>query len=532
MVLTMELSNESRTFIETLYEVLSPLSSPTPIYYITNDKSYIEVKSLKGKAKVLKKNSTEITAFDILVASLFLPDVNILFEGITGVGKSFITELFFRSLFGDEGFVIDRSNFNPFVESSILSTFIQTKLVDKIPKQFIDYDKAKTVCAFFIEEVNRREVNDLLTLLDKVLILDGSRVNLGLPYKTEDGEDALKKIIIIGSQNPDDVEHGTFENDIAEDNRFLKINFPNAIFEAGTTQLLVKKPTNSFNLFWNTYKEKLEVNGVDWKNLYIKATDLPQDVFKLTDDQREFLDFMISYLSTTPMDEVNRNMELAKDCGMELQFNLREDEFLAKITDLQNSLRYKVVRRDLNKITNFIRLVALIRSIKRKDFTPEITLEDVASSIGVLLEGRTVNLKDNLMFDFVNDSIKSYAELKERYNAEEHQSIREMVLSKALKNYASNSYNMDIFYSTITNLVTKFSENTYVKPALVVFNSRIVADLLLFKQFCTDYQEKLLDSLHASNARDQLSAFFSNNFSTLPSIYANRLGWLVNDFAL
>ena len=89
----MKLSNESQKFIETLYEVLSPLSSPTPIYHITHDKSYIEVKSLNGKGKVLKQNSTEITAFDILVASLFLPDVNILFEGITGVGKSFITEL-------------------------------------------------------------------------------------------------------------------------------------------------------------------------------------------------------------------------------------------------------------------------------------------------------------------------------------------------------------------------------------------------------------------------------------------------------
>ena len=174
----------------------------------------------------------------------------------------------------------------------------------------------------------------------------------------------------------------------------------------------------------------------------------------------------------------------------------------------------------------------MVRSIKRKDFVPEITLEDVASSVGVLLEGRTVNLQDNVMFDFVNDAIKSYNELKQRYNAEEHESIKEMVLSKALKNYSSNSFNMDIFYSTITNLVTKFSENTYVKPALVVFNSRIVADLLLFRQFCQDYQEDLIDILHSSNQREGLSGYYRNNFSILPSIYANRLGWLVHDFSL
>ena len=276
----------------------------------------------------------------------------------------------------------------------------------------------------------------------------------------------------------------------------------------------------------------MEADSADWRSLYIEATDLPENVFKIADDQREFLDFIISYLSTNPTNEVQRNVELIKDCGMDLQFNLREDEFLAKVIDLQNSLRYKIVRRDLNKLTNFIRLVALVRSIKRRDYVPEITLEDVASSVGVLLEGRTVNLRDNVMFDFVNDAIKSYNELKQRYNAGEHESIREMVLSKALKNYSSNSFNMDIFYQTITDLVTKFSANTYVKPALVVFNSRIVADLLIFRQFCKDFEEQLLDILHSSNSREGLGTYYRDNFSFLPSIYANRLGWLVHDFAL
>ena len=79
----MKLEDNSIKFIETLYEVLSPLSSPTAIYAIKTDKDYIEVKSLNGKGKVIKPNSIEINAFDILVASLSLPDVNILFEGIT-----------------------------------------------------------------------------------------------------------------------------------------------------------------------------------------------------------------------------------------------------------------------------------------------------------------------------------------------------------------------------------------------------------------------------------------------------------------
>jgi hypothetical protein len=528
----MQLQDKSIKFIETLYEILNPLSSPTPIYHIIHDPNYVQVSSLNGKAKVIKSGATEINAFDILVASLFLNDINILFEGITGVGKSFITESFFRGLFGDSGFVIDRSNFNPFVESSILSTFIKTKLVDKIPQQYIDFDKAQNIGAFFVEEVNRREVNDLLTLLDKVIMLDGKRVNLGLPYKNTKGIESLKKIIIIGSQNPDDTEHGTFENDIAEDNRFLKIPFPNAVFEAGTSQLLINKAVNLHETFWNRYKEVIEDKSSNWKDLYIQSTELPENSFKLANDQREFLDFMISYISTNPSSEVQRNMELIKDCGLELTFNLREDEFLAKVTDLQSSLRYKIVRRDINKITNFIRLVSLIRSIKRKDFTPELTIEDVASSIGVLLEGRTVNLRDNVMFDFVNDSLKSYLELKQRFNAESSEGIREMVLSKALKNYSSNSFNIDIFYSTITNLVTKFSENTFVKPALVVFNSRIIADLLLFKQFCEDNAESILETLHSSNQRDGLSKYFKNQFAYMPSIYANRLGWLVHDFEL
>ncbi|MHA2365788.1 MAG: hypothetical protein ACXAC7_17655, partial [Candidatus Hodarchaeales archaeon] len=104
----MNLSTATRIFIETIYETLRPLYSPTPIYEINQSENYVEVNFLNGKSNLTNGSSLEITAFDILVSSLILDDVNILFEGITGVGKSYVTDVFFQSIFSPSRFYIDR----------------------------------------------------------------------------------------------------------------------------------------------------------------------------------------------------------------------------------------------------------------------------------------------------------------------------------------------------------------------------------------------------------------------------------------
>ena len=74
-------------FIESLYETLDGVVSPTPYMEITEGDK-VDVAFLDGKGRLPKPNSTEITCLDVDVASLFFDDFNILREGVTGIGKT------------------------------------------------------------------------------------------------------------------------------------------------------------------------------------------------------------------------------------------------------------------------------------------------------------------------------------------------------------------------------------------------------------------------------------------------------------
>ncbi|MHA1991600.1 MAG: hypothetical protein ACW981_13370 [Candidatus Hodarchaeales archaeon] len=536
------LPDKTILFAETLYDLLRPLYSPTPIYEVNQAEEFIEVTFLNGKSKLATSSSLEITAFDILVASLFLEDVNILFEGITGVGKSYVTDLFFQSLFSEKSFYIDRANINPFVESSVLTPFFTTILEKNIPKQYINEAQAKSIGAVFVEEVNRREINDLLSLLDKKLVLHGKRTDLGIMVQKDNSRDKLlKKVIVIGSQNPlESTAPGSAqENDIAEDNRFLKIPFPNVVAESGSGQVQFSHNSPIHESFWDEYKKRIEIKfdkdeDIDpkhqsWQELYVEATDLETFAFELSFTQREFIDLMLSYIISNPKIEVERQQSIVNQVNppLDLKFHLREDEMLQKVVDVQTSLKYPIVRRDLNKIVNFSKLVSLIRSVKQKSYTPVIGLADIVSSFGVLLESRKIEIVETSMFDYVNDAYQSYERLLNNYKATGNKSIRELTLSKAINNYLNTEKDLEIFQNTLRSLAEKNGSNHYPNPSMSVFNAKLVTDFMILEQFSRDYQEDCITALNSSSPRKALSEMYNNKLATLSSIYVNRLHWLV-----
>ncbi|OLS21322.1 MAG: hypothetical protein HeimC3_36390 [Candidatus Heimdallarchaeota archaeon LC_3] len=534
-------------FVETMYDLLRPLYSPTPIYEVNQAEEYVEVTFLNGKSNLATNSRLEITAFDILVASLFLEDINILFEGITGVGKSYVTDLFFQTLFSEKSFYIDRANVNPFVESSVLTPFLTTILEKNIPKQYINEAQAKSIGAVFVEEVNRREINDLLSLLDKKLVLHGKRTDLGIMMQKADSKVMLlKKIIIIGSQNPvESTAPGSAqENDIAEDNRFLKIPFPNAVAESGSGQLQFSHTTSLHEDFWQEYKARIEKKidkeevkepiSQSWHELYVEATDLKSFSFDLSFTHREFIDLMLSYIKSNPKTEVDRHQSIINQVNpsLDLKFHLREDEMLQKIVDVQISLKYPIVRRDLNKIVNFSKLVALIRSIKQKSYNPVIDLADIVSSFGVLLEGRKIEIIETSMFDYVNDALQSYKRLLTNYKVKGNRSIREMVLGKAINNYMNSGKNLEVFQNTLRSLAEKNGSNHYPNPSMSVFNAKIVTDFMILEQFSRDYKNECITALNSPSPRTSLSEIYTNKLASLASIYVNRLHWLVETFSI
>lgn len=523
-----KLKQESVAFVESLYEVLRPQYSPTVIYEVRKRDNYVEVSFLNGQSRIPDPDGFEITVFDILVASLFLEEMNVLFEGITGTGKTFVTDLFFQAVFGEVGFHVERTNYNLFVESSVLKPFITTKLENNIPTQLINHDRTRSLGAIFVEEVNRRELNDLLALLDKKLVLAGDQAELGVPYpKSKD----LKKIIVVSSQNPRDAAHSQVrENDIAEDNRFLKIPFPNAVDEAGSGQYMFsRRDPKRHDQLWEHYLGKIEGSG-NRLELFADATDMRTFHFELNPVMREFVDLMLSYISKDPTVEVERNNQLVQSCGIELDVPIRDDDFLAKVLEVHAALKYPIVRRDVNKIMNFAKLIAFVRSIKQKEFSPAISLVDLVSSFGVLLEGRKVEIADVSMFDFVNDALQSYERLRDNYKTKPNQSARELILEKAINNFVNTGKKIEIFRSTLEDLASKNASMPFALPAMSVFNSRVVADVVVLSQCSRAYEDDFLSALNSATPRTALGKFYSSKLAEFSSIFVHRLNWLVEEF--
>src|SRR3989338_9374091 len=133
--------NLRKEFISTLYQTLDGVVSPTPYLEIAEGKN-IDVKFLNGKARLPMPNTTEVTVLDIDVASLFFDNFNILYEGVTGVGKTYTSDALFDTIFGSDGHYTVRLT-GGILGSSVLEPFTVSALEHGIPKTRIDQTKCK-----------------------------------------------------------------------------------------------------------------------------------------------------------------------------------------------------------------------------------------------------------------------------------------------------------------------------------------------------------------------------------------------------
>jgi len=94
--------NLRKQFLQTLYTTLDGVVSPTPVLEISEG-DVVDVKFLNGKGKLPKPKTTEVTVLDIDSASMFFDDFDVLYEGITGVGKTYTSDALFDTVFGPNG---------------------------------------------------------------------------------------------------------------------------------------------------------------------------------------------------------------------------------------------------------------------------------------------------------------------------------------------------------------------------------------------------------------------------------------------
>ncbi len=498
-------------FIETLYETLEGVISPTP-FLAVSDNDDVSIDFLNGNGLLPSPKTTEITVLDLEIASLFFDNINLLFEGVTGVGKTYSSEALFNTLFGPDGHYTLRLS-GGILGGSALEPFTTTSLENGMPKTIIDQTKCEKYGGLFIDEINRGDTNEVFQIVDGKIHINGDTGYLRLPIK---GTDRYKGLAIIAAMNPPNAMYNaTVELDFAGENRFLKFKYPNGVSEVSSSQLSKKlDETELHESFWNNLKNKIEMDG-GWLDIYPVITDSAQFNNDLNGDVNEFIDVAISFIGYNPKEIYERNAELMRQGGVEPSFKVIDDNELDKIIELQGKLKYGFVRRDLNKIKDLSQLISFIKGVKNESYEVNVTLNDVAASIGIILESKIITDADygDLMI-LVNDVFKSYKSF--RSDAPDGFGYRQLVFQSALTKKSFNDY-LGVLNKGVRELNTNDGS---VSNKLI--KSRLISDLVVLKHFSKAYEGELSQVLLSDNPLEGFVELYDKHKSEA-SIYEHRL---------
>ncbi|TSC65178.1 MAG: hypothetical protein G01um101477_589 [Candidatus Doudnabacteria bacterium Gr01-1014_77] len=506
-------------FVETLYRTLDGVISPTPYLEITEGAN-VDVRFLNGKGRLPAPNSTEVTVLDMNLASLFFDDFHILYEGVTGTGKTYTSDALFDTVFGPDGHYTLRLS-GGVLGSSALEPFVTTTLENGIPKTRIDHAKCSKYGALFIDEINRGDSQEVLQVVDGKVHVNGDTGFLRIPIP---GTDRYKSLAIIAAMNPADAQHSSaLELDIAGENRFLKFRFPNGVAEAGSGQL-EKRVTDSHDQFWTEFIKRTGMKG-GWRENYPLVTD-PEQVSNVLDGQtKEFIDISLGYVGADPKETYERNAELMKQGGVDPKFRHSNDNHYKKILEIQGTLKHGFVRRDLKKISDLSRLLGFIKGVKNGTYDAQVNLNDVAASIGIVLESKSVTgtPHGNLM-TLVNDARGAYAQMRQQHNIPEGYGMRQAIWQAAL--HAGNEHGFDAYINTINNAVAQLNTQatTHAQTAL---KSRILSDLVVLGYFSQAYKDEITSALtEKDNIFRAFAEIYKRNKSR-GSVYEHRLDSMV-----
>jgi hypothetical protein len=507
-----------KKFIGTLYNALDGVVSPTPYMEIAEGTN-IDVKFLNGKARLPMPNTTEVTVLDINVASLFFDDFHILYEGVTGVGKTYTSDALFDTIYGPDGHYTIRLS-GGVLGSSALEPFTTTTLVNGIPKTRIDPEKCQKYGALFIDEINRGDSQEVFQVIDGRVHVNGDTGYLRVPIL---GTDRYKGLAIIAAMNPADAQHSSaLELDIAGENRFLKFRFPNGVAEAASSQLEKRISGCLYEKFWAEFGKITGQKG-GWRENYPVITDPEQFANALNGETKEFIDAALGYVGYDPKETYGRNVELMQQGGFQPKFTIRDDNDYRKILEAQGTLKHGFVRRDLRKIQDLSRLLSFIKGIKSGSYEANVSLNDVAAGIGVVLESKTVTGTDyGKLMTLVNDARAAYADMHKQMEIPDGYGLRQAVWQAAI--HAGNERGFEAYINTLNAGIAQLNTQA-TSAAQSTIRSRVLADLVVLEHFSKAHESDVTAALKEKD--DGVFKAFGELYDKKKaesSIYEHRLG--------
>ena len=506
-------------FIESLHTTLDGVISPTPYLEIVEG-DRVDVRFLNGKGRLPSPGATEVTILDIDAASLFFDDFHILYEGVTGIGKTYTSDALFTAIFGPEGHYTMRLS-GGVLGSSALEPFTKTTLDGGVPKTRIDHEKCAQYGALFADEINRGDSQETFQVVDGKIHVNGDTGYLRIPIP---GTDRYKSLAIIAAMNPADAEHSSaLELDIAGENRFLKFRFPNGVAEAASSQLDKRVGGDLHEKFWSEYRKRTGLKG-SWRELYPVVADGEAIPSELDGATREFIDVALGYVGANPLETFQRNKELMEQGGLAPRFTVQNDNNLKKILEAQHSLKHGFVRRDLRKIENLSRLLGFIKGVKNGTYDTTVSLNDVAVSIGVVLESKTVtNAEHGPLMNLVNDALTAYKGMLQTMKIPDGFGMRQSLWTSGV--YAGQDHDYAAYVNTLEQGAAGL--NTQLRSAAqATIMSRVLADLTVLGHFNRSYTPDVTAALKEKDAFAALIGVYEQH-KARSSIYEHRLGSII-----
>ncbi len=436
--------------VSAAYEVVSRECMPTPLYRLSYDNTAHNLKfeSLDGRAVVPKQGTLEISMLDTLLASLLRERMPILWEGKTGIGKTFTTEKFARALFPADAYRILRLNQHM---SNVQQPYVEGRIENGVVTIRLRKEELDRIAFLFIDEVNRGDSNQVLQMQDgRIILSTGERGELGIPLPEFNGGkwtingDEKKPLHVVSAQNPSSTSDarytGTKKTDAAMANRNLTMYIPNSAATIGASALMLADDNGQHPRFLTAYRTQLErFLGVkvdpaqlqtDWISMYAFTGDSRRTGHPMLRSASEFLDGLLLFTSRDLPQEYQRERATADAWTDQLRpykvdFKYGSDltaksAALDKVNEIVQSFGEEVITRDITKVRKLADAVSMIRGYKSafqdadplKAYTtaPDfVTVEDIACASAIMLRDKqekhdidSTTLVDQVLRDYVS----------------------------------------------------------------------------------------------------------------------------------
>ncbi len=533
-------------YFQALYGVIRKTATPTPLYRITYDETNhsIRMEETAGSSSVPADDATDINDLDMLLMGN-LRDIPILFEGESGVGKTFVSQAFMRTVFPQESSISLRLSGSTFL-NNVFQPFLEGRIENGMPVTRIRKEAVDRVGAMLVDEINRGDPQNILQLLDNELFNAGVFVKLGLPIPALEGGTVSpthrrKKLTIVGAQNPaattDARFTGTVELDAAVDNRLMKVVFGNAANSVGSGLWLGEEVRDPFEelkaAFATIAASHLGVDrdafanlSADWLSVYAWVTDCSRTDKPILYSALELTDLMVAILGgnlpATYAFEAGVANDWSRQLGLALSLPeaVTETEEVGTIHALVATFKVPLIFRDIVQVKKLADVLSTLVSLRTALADPDpvsaylradrfVSVREVAGAVAMLVDSKQLP-RSAPATHLVNEVLLRYVALTQRYLAaigympstfnrtDPNIGLKKPALVRALRGTLKRAGGSGALVSAIVDEASRLATSVGSGSVIAdIMAAKVVADLLTAAGFVTDHGGAVDDLLAA-----------------------------------